>query len=54
MEHFIVVVLGNSMLAYICSNYTYTDSMYTSIIVLFIVLGVLLELVCLKMDNEKV
>lgn len=54
MDHFVVVIAGNGVLAYVCSNSTYTDSMRTTIIALFTVLYVLFWVICIKIDNKNI
>lgn len=53
MDHFVVVIAGNGILAYVCSNSTYTDSMRTIIIALFTVLYVLFWIICIKMNSKN-
>jgi len=52
-EHLVVVVFGNSVLAYICSNSAFTDTMRTTIIGLFTVLYIIFWVICLGIDNKK-
>ena len=52
-EHFIAVVCGNGILAYVCSNSTFTATMRTTIIGLFTVLYIIFWVICLGIDNKK-
>ncbi|WP_346873903.1 hypothetical protein [Clostridium sp. UBA5988] len=53
IEHLVIVVFGNSTLAYVCSNSDFTDIMRTTIIGIFTVLYVIFWVVCLGIDNKK-
>jgi len=51
-EQLFVVVCGNSMLAYVCSNSTFTATMRTSIIGLSTILYIIFWVICLGIDNK--
>ncbi len=52
-EHFIAVVCGNGILAYVCSSSAFTATMRTTIIGLFTVLYIIFWVICLGIDNKK-